>query len=348
MIRFLIVAVSVFLLLLLVGVLLPGKVVVERSVEVNRPAATVFTVLNGFQSWVAWSPWAELDPTAELTLSGPDHGVGAHIEWSGDPSVLGTGRQQIRRSEPYRVIALDSELGGHGPSRLRYTVEDGGIGSRVTWRFEAYVRRGEGGLSAIVGRYFGLFMRRWVASDFERGLARFKGFVERLPEADFAGAPIERRVIAPMPVMMVDGLAGAEAGEVASALAVAFAELSTWALAHGAALEASPMTIATAGEQGGQFAAALVLHGEDAMASQDYAVTGRIRAGQSPGGEAVCLQHSGPAESTLVSYERLYAWIAAHGLRESGLSWEHYLSEDSADPSVSAETDICLFLAADR
>ena len=47
--------------------ILPKQVRVERNVYVEMPASTVFTLLNGFTSFTAWSPWAVKDPEATYT-----------------------------------------------------------------------------------------------------------------------------------------------------------------------------------------------------------------------------------------------------------------------------------------
>ena len=131
MIRLLLVMVALFLLLLLGGLLLPKELSVERSVVVNRPAATTHTPLNGFRTWSAWAPWAELDPGVELTVSGPVTGVGARLEWSGDPALVGTGIQEIIASEPFESVVLATELGGQGLATVTYRVEGGGVDGQL-------------------------------------------------------------------------------------------------------------------------------------------------------------------------------------------------------------------------
>ena len=76
----------VLLLILFVGAgltLLPKDVHVERSALVKMPASTVYTLLNGFTSFTAWSPWSIKDPDAIYSLSGPESGIGAKLSWSG-------------------------------------------------------------------------------------------------------------------------------------------------------------------------------------------------------------------------------------------------------------------------
>lgn len=407
MIRFLVVVLAVALVLVVGGFLLPAQLSLERSVVVNRPAATVFTLLDGFRTWPAWSPWSELDPNAELSVSGPDTGVGARLSWSGDPALVGSGAQEIVVSEPFERVVLATSLGGQGQATVTYRVEGGGLGSRVSWHFETDLIAGQGALGGLVGRYYGLFLERWVREDFDRGLRRFKGFAERLPEWDFADAPITRSTATAFPVAIVAGIEDEGAGAVATGLAVAFAELATWATASGIPIEGAPLAITRRGDDGrDRFEAALPLpsgitvlgmpsadvdatspvapgpetdraaagaaeplagavedesaeqgegHGMPAVEGLDPPASpapraipsGRITLGEAPAGEAACIIHRGEADDTLGSYEQLFAWLAAHGYRETGVSWERYWLDPAGTDGASGHTDICFLIDRD-
>ena len=106
----------IFLLLLVVvffgaGMFLPSQIHVERSIVINRPAATVFTLLNSYRTFNRWSPWAQQDPGAVFTFSGPDSGVGARMSWVGDPAMTGTGYQEIVSSTPYEHLGIKLDFG---------------------------------------------------------------------------------------------------------------------------------------------------------------------------------------------------------------------------------------------
>ncbi len=78
-----------FLLLLsLASLMLPSKVHVERSIEINSPPCTVFTLLNGFLSFNRFSPFFDVDPQASYTHSGPVYGPGATMSWRSENSKL--------------------------------------------------------------------------------------------------------------------------------------------------------------------------------------------------------------------------------------------------------------------
>ena len=69
-------------------------------------------------------------------------------------------------------------------------------------------------------------------------------------------------------------------------------------------------------------------------------LTGPVQLGASPGGLAVRVVHRGDYTSTLLSYEQLFAWMAAHGYNEEGTSWEHYISDPATTPEAELETHI--------
>lgn len=343
--KFLVLLGVVLLAILIAGQFLPSRVVVERSVNVNRPAATVFTLLNGFRTWAEWSPWAAMDPQAEFLRSGPEFGVGARLDWMGDPSLIGAGWQEITVSAPFERIELTTNIGAQGEALTRYEVRGDQLGSRVTWTFETDVTAGQGMLGSLLGRYFGLFLQRWVSADFEQGLANLKAYAEALPGRDFTGAEIALLDVSPMPVLAVAGASDSEPGAIAAGLAAAYAEITNWALANDIELGGQPLAITRDWDDDAyRFEAAIPLAGSPEAVP---APTGRVTVARSPAGPAVRIIHRGPYEDTLDSYERLFAWMAAHGYRETGVSWEHYVTDPGDTPPEALVTHI-YFLVDDE
>lgn len=333
---------AVAVLLLAGGLLLPDRVVVERTAVIERPAATVFTLLNGFRTWGDWSPWVVRDPTLEWTRSGPDTGAGAVVDWTGDPARVGVGRQRILASEPWRRVVLASEVAGQGSATLTYRVDGDGLGSRVTWRYESDVADGQGRFGAVVGRYFGWFLSRWVGRDFETGLARLQAFAERLPRADFAGAGIERVTVTAVPVAQVGGIRAAGDSDLETELADAFRAIGRWAVRADVSLGEAPLVLARrTRENATEFTAALPLAG--AVSSEPPPP---VTLGRTPAGDAACAMHDGPMEDTLALYARLDAWLAAQGLAAGATAWERYLSDPRAASGGQAAVEVCRLIEA--
>lgn len=68
--------------------------VVERSRSLAAPSSRVLPLLIDYREWQLWSPWEDVDPDLHRTYSGPDSGVGATYEWSGNRKA-GAGRMKV-------------------------------------------------------------------------------------------------------------------------------------------------------------------------------------------------------------------------------------------------------------
>jgi len=160
-----------------IGFLLADKVHVERSAKMLATPATVYAVVNSFEKFDQWSPWAELDPNMKVVRSGPDSGVGAKYAWHGNAEA-GSGTQEIIESTPDEMVSIRLDFDGFDqPSMSTLSIKPEGNGSLVTWSLDSDM----GGNP--VHRYFGLMMEKYVGQDYEKGLAKLKTLAESLPPA---------------------------------------------------------------------------------------------------------------------------------------------------------------------
>ena len=91
---------TLLILLVMIGFLLPSSAKVERSVVINAPAASIFPHINGMQAFHAWSPWSTIDPQTDYQFSGPETGVGSRMSWQSGDARVGQGSQEIVESSP--------------------------------------------------------------------------------------------------------------------------------------------------------------------------------------------------------------------------------------------------------
>jgi hypothetical protein len=164
---------AILAVLLAVGFFLPRKVRVERSTAIAAPADVVFAHVNELHRWEAWTPWGtDRDPTVKLTYGGPTAGPGAYFTWASEQ--LGAGKLEIVGNQPPRAINLrlsfDDDM--REPADVAFVFAPDGDRTNVTWSFDADTGNWP------PGRYFGLFMDRFIGGDYERGLARLKAVVE--------------------------------------------------------------------------------------------------------------------------------------------------------------------------
>lgn len=151
----------------------PSAFVVARSVQIAATPQAVFTHVDDFKKWQAWSPWAKLDPAAKVNFGGQPTGKGAMFGWSGNDQV-GEGQMAITESRPAEHIAIKLDFIRPWPDTadVAFDFKPAATGTEVTWSM-----RGERG---FVEKAFCLVMNMeaMIGSDYEKGLANLKSIVE--------------------------------------------------------------------------------------------------------------------------------------------------------------------------
>lgn len=165
--------VGLFIILVVIGFILPNTAHVERSVEVNVPQAEAFAMLNNYKRFNEWSPWHKIDPKTKYTHSGPDSGVGAKMMWESDHPHVMTGSQEITKIDGQKYIEVFLDFGPQGTATSYYELESSGSGTKITWGFDS-----EFG-NDIFGRYFGLLYDSMIGPSYEEGLSDLKKVLEK-------------------------------------------------------------------------------------------------------------------------------------------------------------------------
>ena len=186
------IALLLFAVFVLTGYLLPTHAYVERSITVERPATTMFAIVNSYRYFDQWSPWVARDPNAEYVLTGPEAGVGARLSWIGEPHLVGSGWQEIIASKPYEQIDIRLDYDTQAVANTRFTFQAVGDATRITWSFDSDLTEGVNFIDGFLARYFGLLFDRWIGRDFEQGLANLKQFAESSPDSDSAQSEIRQ------------------------------------------------------------------------------------------------------------------------------------------------------------
>ncbi|MGB3199628.1 MAG: SRPBCC family protein [Nodosilinea sp.] len=57
------------------------------NILVDPPPEQVYALVSDFTAWDSWSPWAKLDPNAEMTISGT--GLAQTMSWDSDNPQVG-------------------------------------------------------------------------------------------------------------------------------------------------------------------------------------------------------------------------------------------------------------------
>ena len=338
MIERLVVVVAVFLAAFVAaGLYLPDEAQTERSIVIDRPVITVFTLLNRPAYFRDWAPWAGRDPSAKLVSTGPVAGVGAGLEWSGDPRRVGDGRFEITQSQPNAEIRARVLLQGQGDADSVFRIERVAGGARLAWRVEARQTAGQSWFSALLSRYFGLLFDRWVGDELESGLAGFKAFAEAQPGADFSGLAVERVFVAGSDVLAV-AFSDTEPG--AGRIAEAYGEISSLMASRGIDVAGAPLFISL--DDGAGAIRHLAAFPAEAV---EIPPEGRVHWRRTPAGAAVRVVHRGAYEKLPGIHAKLAAWLAVHGLEPGGASWEQYVSNPAETPPSERVTHVYALLA---
>ena len=312
-----------------IGFTLPDSARLERSTVIRRPAATVFTVLDGFRHFQEWSPWASLDPNMQVRREGPISGVGARLVWTSQIDAVGSGSQEIVESEPYTRIVVRLVFSGmETQNTAQFDLEpDGETATKVTWRYESTFG------SSLVARYFGLMLDRTVGADYERGLARLKAHVETLSDVDFAGIPVERLDVVPQPIAYVSGHSVTEPIAIAKAYERAFAQITAALSRDGVKAAGPPLAIGKRWDSDRrvyEFDAAIPVPSGTAAPRTDRLV----KIGQSYAGLVLRSVHRGPHDGLSTHLQKLMAYKQAVGFEANGSPWDVYVSNASTSGSA--------------
>jgi hypothetical protein len=155
----------------------PADYQVTRVATMAAPPSAVFEQVNDFHKWQAWSPWAKMDPEAEVSYEGPSAGEGAVFRWSGNGDV-GSGSMTITESKPHERIRLRLDfiepMAGTADTDFKFKpMGENGDTTEMTWTMS--------GKNNFIGRAICMFvsMDKMVGQNFEDGMAGIKEIVER-------------------------------------------------------------------------------------------------------------------------------------------------------------------------
>ncbi|MBE9140363.1 SRPBCC family protein [Nodosilinea sp. LEGE 07088] len=158
------------------GYLLPSTVHVERDILVDAPPEQVYALISDFHAWDDWSPWAKLDPNAEMTISGS--GVDQTMTWASENPQVGKGTQTIVTMDAPKSLQTHLELGDMGKADAHFTLQPEADQTRVVWSLDTDMREGVPTLKQPINTYFGFLMDSMLGSDYETGLQNLKDLAE--------------------------------------------------------------------------------------------------------------------------------------------------------------------------
>lgn len=327
-------------IVLVIGLFLPDSVHLEREIQIDAPPSTVFTIVNGYGRLHDWSPWTQIDPENTVdTFTGPAQGVGAKHTWQSDHPNVGNGSQEIIESTPYTSVKNYLDFGPQGDATSFFTLTPKDDGTHVVWGFDT-----EFGMD-IMGRYFGLMMEKFIGTPYEEGLANLKALAEGMPSADFSDLDVEVTEVEPMTMAYFEGTSTQQTEQVSEDLASAYAQVVGFIESQGLTPSGPPLTVNHLWEDNVyEFQAGMPIAEapEEAVAADSP-----VQIGTTYGGKAVRAVHRGSYDSMPETYEKLMAYMAAHGYEYSGSPWDIWISDPETTPEEDLITHIHFPLAGD-
>jgi hypothetical protein len=173
----------VFALYLVVALVLPSHRHLVEKVETNRKLTIVFDSLNSLRRFKDWNPLVLRDPRVQLTLSGPDSGVGARLDYSSTEERIGDGSWEITESVPREKVTYKIEnIERGGDKTTSFLFKPTGRNNRNVEITQTYdVDYGWD----LIGRYAGLYVSRHVGDDIKLGLQRLSNMLASVPNVDY-------------------------------------------------------------------------------------------------------------------------------------------------------------------
>lgn len=149
------------------GMLLPKTYSVNRSTVINSPDSIIYKNIADFNEFYKWNPWAKMEPTAKIKISGSIAQVNHLYEWDGKQT--GQGYMKITSLEPSKMVAIELKFikPFESLADTRFDIVKGVNGNKVTWTMS-------GENVGAMNKWMGFFMDKMIGKDFEDGLKFLK------------------------------------------------------------------------------------------------------------------------------------------------------------------------------
>lgn len=318
-------------LFVVVGLMLPSAVRLERAIVIETPPANAYSLVANLKLFNDWAPWFERDPSTHYEYSGPKRGVGARMTWAGQEDDVGSGSQVITDARPFEMVRTHLTFDGAREGDAVFTIEGVENGCRVTWSFET-----DFGMS-LLDRYLGLIIGSSVGADYERGLVRLKEIAEKLPKTDIASLDIGIETVAALDVLYIPLESELVSADINSNIGAAVEILTSFVTEHEIEVAGATLVIGRPAD--------LPLHAFDVGIPvvglpADFTSGEIIHQGRTFEGPVLLAIHTGSYDYLPDTYDQIDAYMALNGFALAGDPWEEYVS----DPELVAEEDLITWI----
>ncbi len=360
LIEFLIAAAIVVVLFLVIALFLPAKRVVWHDIETNRPANTVYDVVNGFHHFNNWNLLRSYDSKMKVDISADPKAQGATLKYDSAKNNVGAGTWTLAEQDPGKKVVYKVTSNSIGSNKtMVFTIEPVVAKSknitvntknlRVTQTYTV-----DYGWN-LFGRFAGMYVNRNVGDEMKTGLQKLNALLINIPKYDYS-AHTEPFTVGEVPaqnVLVVPTEAKRANNEVVLAMTNQMGWVKKVMDANGL-VSAGPMRIVTteytssaysfdivvpvrkaggataatpapASVEGGtvvEVAPAPVVAATEAL---DIRVEGPVKAAFYPAVKTISTGYTGSAQSLVMVRDMVRAYAVANGYTPTDRAFDEYL-----------------------
>lgn len=167
---------AIVVILALAALFAPSEKTVERSITIDAPASAVYPMVANFSNWQQWDPWFARDSTQERTYDGEPGEETYGYSWKSENPQVGNGSMYVTGMEENKNAKYVIKVGEGGQQMEMdgaFNFEEAEGKTTVSWSMTSNL-----GFPMKIMHYM---TEKWVAPDFESGLASLKSLVESMP-----------------------------------------------------------------------------------------------------------------------------------------------------------------------
>lgn len=309
------------LLVLVVGIslLLPSKLDVKRTIEIDAPANVPFSQVAYLPNRVSWDPWLALDSNVTLKYGDIKYGLGAQSFWESELENVGKGSMEIIGFQPFNKIDVQLNFMEQGLAQAFWEFENLENGrSKVTWGFQSDIDM------PILGPYLVFLMGPMIESSFDEGLNNLKSLCESMKnKVDYTDLQFSIEDIESSEVLYIAGETTQNPTDISSHMGRAFGKLGAFVEINSIETTGNPIciTINWGDDDDFKFEAAFPVNKNLDIKLPDF-----ISKKSTYSGKALKVTHKGNYNNLYDKYNKILAFIEQTGLQISHHSWEEYLN----------------------
>jgi effector-binding domain-containing protein len=320
---------GILLLLLFISFILPGKIKVERTLEIKTKRKQAFNLVNNLKEWKQWSPWQKLDSNTIWTFNAIESGVGAKYSWKSQNPQVGEGDLSITKSFPDSLLKTEIHFGNMGLSTGQFLFTQTANGTQVTWIMESEVGTLPFYMQPLT-KYFYLLLDDMLGSDFEKGLNNIKVILESQKAIMVGDFESEIRDFEGLNYIGIrEKINGVDIGP---KLAQHYGSLQTYLQSEKVNMKGAPFTINYSANNN-VFDMMTALATDDLLNPQTPIQSGTLKPGK-----WLVVKYYGSYDKMSPVYQKGFEYLAENNLKPSGAPLEFYLS----DPMIEKDTALWL------